>query len=73
MRQKLSQEIETREAVTKAINANVQTSRLVYPSPSVMAKILKADGINVSKQTLYTAYAQLGIVLSDQGVWVKEL
>ncbi len=71
MRQKLEDEIKTREAMQDAIAASVQHTRHIYPSPSAMHKILKADGIVISRQTLYTAYEQLGINHIN-GLWVKE-
>jgi len=72
MRQKLDKEIETRNAVREKIEANVLTSRIVYPSPSRMVDILKADNIRVTKQTIYTAYEQLGIRPMN-GLWVKDI
>jgi len=72
MRQKIDKEIETRKTIRDTIEANVLTSRIVYPSPSRMADILKADGIRVTKQTLYTAYEQLGIRPMN-GLWIKDI
>ncbi len=72
MRQKAPEELKTRKAVQDAIEANVETSRMVYPSPSRLQKILAADGIKVTSQTLYTAYKQLDIY-SLNGLWVKDV
>jgi len=72
MRQKAPEELKTRKAVQEAIEANVETSRMVYPSPSRLQSILAADGVRITKQTLYTAYEQLGIY-SLNGLWVKDV
>jgi len=72
MRQKAPEELKTRKAVQEAIESNVETSRMVYPSPSRLQSILAADGVHITKQTLYTAYQQLGIY-SLNGLWVKDV
>lgn len=72
MRQKAPEELKTRKAVQDAIEANVETSRMVYPSPARLESILKADGIKITRQTLYKAYEQLGIY-SINGLWVKDV
>lgn len=70
MRQKINDEIKTRDEVTKAIEAEVITSRLVYPSPSTMTAILNQRGIKVTKPTIYRRYQEMGIS-EDHGLWTR--
>lgn len=73
MRHKLSKELEIREAVDEAIKQSVETSRIVYFSPSSVSCLLfDKQGLRVSRQYIARRYEELGIVC-ENGLWVKDV
>jgi hypothetical protein len=73
MRQSLDKEIATRANVLQFIKERaVQTSKVVYYSPSRVKSLLERDGVFVSVDYVMRRYAEMG-VKNNNGIWCKDL
>ena len=72
MRQKLTDEIQTRKQVDHTIVKFAQTKQIVYFPPTHVAIELERHGVIVTRQYITRRYGELGIRFIN-GLWVKNI
>lgn len=67
------EEEKKREQAARLIDGfALQTDKLVYLSPAVLASIAEQRGFDIDRQYFIRRYEELGIIY-ENGIWVKKI